>query len=106
MMINFDSSMALLSSYTVEATDTEPPQIIGCPQSINRSVIIGTTLTNVSWTEPTAIDNSGLQPTITQSHVPGESFPLGSSQVSYIFKDQAGNQAMCLFMITIGRDIF
>ena len=60
---------------------------------------------NVPWTEPTATDNSGMIPTVTQSHQPGDSFPVGSTQVTYTFTDMTGNQATCSFSLTIGKSV-
>ena len=57
----------------------------------------------VTWTEPTATDNSGMTPTVTQSHQPGDSFTVGITQVTYTFTDMAGNSAMCTFSVTIGN---
>ena len=57
----------------------------------------------VTWTEPTASDDSGMTPTVTQSHQPGDSFPVGTTRVTYTFTDMAGNQAMCSFTVTIGN---
>ena len=61
------------------------------------------TSTTVTWIEPTATDNSGETPTVTQSHQPGDSFPLGTTQVSYRFTDMSGNEATCSFTITNGN---
>ena len=58
---------------------------------------------NVPWTEPIANDNSGMTPTVTQSHQPGDSFPVGTTQVTYTFTDLTGNQAFCSFSVTIGK---
>ena len=58
---------------------------------------------SVMWTEPTATDNSGMTPTVTQSHQPGDSFLVGTTQVTYTFTDIAGNEAMCSFTVTIGN---
>ncbi len=58
-------------------------------------------MTAVSWTEPTASDNSGVTPVVTQSHRPGQNFPIGTTQVSYSFNDLAGNPAVCSFTVTI-----
>ena len=60
---------------------------------------------NVPWTEPTATDNSGMTPTVTQSHQPGDSFPVGTTQVTYSFTDMAGNQATCTFSVIIGKSV-
>ena len=57
----------------------------------------------VTWTEPTATDNSDMAPTITQSHQPGDSFPVGTTQVTYTFADQQGNEALCSFDVIIGN---
>ena len=65
---------------------------------------VGTTNAVVTWTEPTATDNSGMTATITQTHQPGDSFPVGTTQVTYTFTDQAGNRATCQFEV-IGKDL-
>ena len=65
---------------------------------------VGTTNTVVTWTEPTATDNSGLTPTVTKSHQPGDSFPVGTTQVTYTFTDEAGNEAECQFEV-IGKEL-
>ncbi|XP_072014222.1 hyalin-like [Amphiura filiformis] len=96
-----NEAMCVFMVTLVEGNDTEPPVITKCPQSFSQNVAVGTVSTNVTWTEPTATDNSGLTPTVTQSHRSSDSFPVGITQVTYIFTDQAGNEAMCLFIITI-----
>ena len=59
----------------------------------------------VTWTEPTATDNSGMTSTVTQSHQPGDSFNVGTTTVTYTFTDMAGNQAQCSFSVTLGNYI-
>ncbi|XP_072014217.1 hyalin-like [Amphiura filiformis] len=81
--------------------DNVAPEIIGCEQSASYTVSVGTMSLVVTWTEPTATDNSGMTPTVTQSHQPGDSFPVGMTQVTYTFTDQAGNDATCTFAIII-----
>ena len=93
-----------LCSFTVTVTtdtDTTPPVIANCPNPINIIIPVGTTSITVPWTEPTATDNSGMTPTITQSHQPGTDFPVGTTQVTYTFTDMAGNQAQCSFTVTV-----
>ena len=53
-----------------------------------------------SWREPTAIDDSNTQPVVEKSHQPGALFPVGDTEVSYVFSDSAGNQAECAFTVT------
>ena len=74
--------------------------IFGCPQTSTYTVGFGTTSRVVTWTEPTATDNSGGQPTVIKSHQPGDSFHVGTTQVTYTFRDQSGNEAMCAFVVT------
>ena len=83
--------------------DTQPPVINTCPDSINNVIPIGITSIAITWTEPTATDNSGISPTVTQSHQPGDSFPVGVTQVTYTFTDMAGNEATCFFTVTNGN---
>ena len=63
----------------------------------------GTQSMMATWTEPTATDNSGMTPTVTQSHQPGDSFNVGITAVTYTFTDMVGNQATCTFDVIIGN---
>ncbi len=77
--------------------------ITGCPQAITYMAPIGSTQIEVTWTEPTATDNSGFPTTRIRSHQPSDTFRLGTTQVLYTFSDQAGNSAQCLFDVTVGK---
>ena len=81
-----------------------PPVIIDCPQSVMETISLGSSSGIVTWTEPTAIDNAGGETTVLKSHEPGTSFPVGTTQVSYLFRDQNGNEATCSFAV-IGNGI-
>ena len=83
--------------------DTTPPVISGCPDHINIIIPFGTPSVTATWTEPTATDNSGMTPTVTQSHRPGDSFPVGTTEVTYTFADMAGNQASCTFAVDVSK---
>ena len=83
--------------------DTIQPVISNCPAPIAITIPLDMTSMSVTWTEPTATDNSGVTPTVTQSHQPGDSFPVGTTQVTYTFTDMAGNEAKCSFTVTIGN---
>ena len=85
---------------TVTATDITPPVISNCPASARYELPFGSRFQTVSWTEPTASDNSGNIPIRLKSHSPGGPFPIGVTQVGYIFLDMAGNEASCSFTIT------
>ena len=80
--------------------DTVPPVISNCPQSISVTVPMGTPTLMVTWIEPTATDDSGIEPEKMQTHLSGDSFPVGTTNVIYSFQDEAGNQALCTFDVT------
>ena len=75
----------------------------GCPGPITEMVSAGTNTAIITWTEPTATDNSGMTPIVTQSHQPGGNYPVGTTQVIYTYNDDAGNSAVCSFTITISK---
>ena len=83
--------------------DLIPPVVSGCPTTQRFTIPFGTTSRDVTWTEPTATDNSGVTPTVTRSHQPGQVFPSGMTEVQYTFVDVAGNSALCSFSVIIGK---
>ena len=55
----------------------------------------------VTWDEPEATDdNCGLS-TLTQTHNPGDPFPIGTTSVTYKATDDAGHEATCQFTVTV-----
>ena len=89
--------------FSVVAGDNTVPSITFCPASTSLTVPFGVSTRVVTWTEPTATDNSGLPVTSTQTHQSGDSFPIGMTTVMYTFSDEAGNQAICSFSVSIGK---
>ena len=53
----------------------------------------------VSWTAPTATDANGV--TLTSTHNPDDTFPIGSTPVTYTARDEAGNTAQVSFTISV-----
>ena len=78
----------------VSIVDTNPRNVIDPSQSVSFTVPIGTPCQVVTWTEPTAVDDSGVPPTVLQSHRSGVYFPVGVTQVDYIFTYPSGNEAL------------
>ena len=79
------------------------PEIVNCPTNdITVTAAAGQTAT-VTWTEPTATDTVSPTNQITTlaTHNPGDSFPVGTTAVSYIFRDRAGNEAICSFNVIV-----
>ncbi len=84
--------------------DTTQPTVINCPSDITQAVAnAGDTSVAVTWIPPTATDNvtPDNQINALRSHEPGDVFNLGQTTVSYIFTDQANNQATCSFTVTV-----
>lgn len=92
-------------SFTVTITDNEAPVISGCPTStITVNTGPGRTTCNqtASWTEPTATDAcNGVLTYSTRSHAPGALFNVGTTTVTYTFKDTSGNTSTCTLAVTV-----
>ena len=97
-MFQFVESM--LKYYFVLAVDDIPPVISGCAD-------VGTTIglniggAVVTWTEPTATDNSGVVSLQSRTSAPGQFFVVGSTAVTYIFVDGSGNTEQCTFNVVV-----
>lgn len=68
----------------------------------------GVSATQATWTEPTATDASGRQITnIMKSHQPGDVFNIEqSTQVTYTFTASSGDQATCVFNVSVYRKTY
>ncbi|TPV33434.1 HYR domain-containing protein [Paucihalobacter ruber] len=90
-------------SFTVtvtESDDIENPVISDCPTDITIANDPDVCSAAVTWTAPTATDNSGSV-TLTSNFEPGHIFPVGITEVVYTAKDAAGNQSTCKFNVTV-----
>ena len=81
--------------------DQTPPAISNCPNGVTVATAAGASTAVATWTSPTATDNSGAVPSVVSSHQSGQSFNLGSTQVSYTFTDGSMNSATCSFVVTV-----
>ena len=97
--------MLFETDFAVNAVDMTPPVIIDCPQSVTETISLDDSSGIVTWAEPTAVDNAGGETTVLRSHEPGTSFPVGTTEVFYLFIDQNGNEATCSFAV-IGNGVF
>ncbi|UMB59399.1 HYR domain-containing protein [Lutibacter sp. A80] len=91
-------------SFTITVLDNEIPEILGCPSNITKSNDAGECTAIVSWTEPSVTDNCTSTGDIvwTKSHTPGTVFPIGTTTVTYIATDEAGNNSeTCSFDVTV-----
>ncbi|XP_072014280.1 adhesion G-protein coupled receptor G6-like [Amphiura filiformis] len=81
--------------------DRIPPQVT-CPQDIFRQIPLGSTGgTTVPFDEATATDNSGTTILVSRSHTPGQFFIVGTTEVTFEYRDPSGNSAICSFTISV-----
>ena len=86
--------------FSPDSVDTSAPVFTYCPEDIVAFAAEGTTSTPVSWTEPTAVDNSGTV-FYGKTHTSGDQFPLGTTTVVYLARDPSTNTASCRFTVAV-----
>lgn len=94
-----------LSIFTAPTPPDEPPTIVGCPADVQLEANNAETVT-VSWTEPTAMSNTGGTVSVTFTDTSGSDFLVPSTtQVEYTFTDSInGRTAQCRFTINVGKE--
>ncbi|XP_055635764.1 uncharacterized protein LOC129775276 isoform X1 [Toxorhynchites rutilus septentrionalis] len=81
-------------------SDKEPPRMEYCPSDMWIIAKNGSSI--VHWDEPRFTDNTGVTKIIERNgRRPGQSFLLGSYDITYIAYDASGNTASCSFKITL-----
>ena len=55
----------------------------------------------VSWTPPTASDNSGEAVTLASDYNPGDTFPIGTTTITYTATDAYGNTVTSTFNVVV-----
>ena len=95
-------------SFTVTVTDEEAPVISDCPGDFNVPMDAGECGAVISWTEPTANDNCDGVVALTRTdgtgYNSGDLFPSGTTTISYLATDAAGNTSTCSFNIVVAPD--
>ena len=72
-----------------------------CPVDRFQNTSLGESTGLVVWKDPTAVDNSGDDPTVTCSYLPRERFPIGRTEVGCQAVDKDHNSAKCTFIVTV-----
>lgn len=92
---------------TVTGEDQTAPEITGTPETITVTTGEESAVCSkvVTWSEPVANDNcSGPLAHISRSHVPGTAFAVGTTEVTYVFRDEAGNESIASFNVVVTDD--
>ena len=82
------------------SADNSAP-VVSAIDDITRTIPAGLGATTVTWTEPTATDNSGSVSLQSRSHAPGSLFPVGTTTVTYTFVDSSGSTASTSFNVVV-----
>ncbi|TDN82410.1 gliding motility-associated-like protein, partial [Salegentibacter sp. 24] len=92
------------ASINITVNDTEGPEIM-CPDNINVSVDTEVCGAIVEFTIPEFSDNSGSA-TIEQikGMASGSFFPVGSTAITFVATDQAGNSTTCNYNVIVTDD--
>ncbi len=90
-------------SFFVRVRDREGPDFDNCPSSVTLTVPFGTTGAVHTWPTITATDNCTKVNKINISCFPlsGSTFPLGTTKVTCVAEDKAGNTTTCCFDVTV-----
>ncbi len=92
---------------TINIDDTTDPVISGCPANVGPlSMDPGGCGATVTWAAPTATDNCGGMPSISQvaGDPSGTTFPEGTHTVQYSATDACMNVSLCTFTIEVLGD--
>ena len=73
------------------------------PANANPNTDPASATATVTWTPPTATDNSGAV-TLTSSHNPGDSFNIGRTAVTYTATDSSSNVATSSFDVIVAGE--
>lgn len=87
--------------FNVQVTaDTESPVFTYCPDNLTLYAGDNNTATGM-WTAPTATDNCGVVKFKPIDFPCPHEFELGQHPIRYVVEDEAGNEAVCEFTITV-----
>ncbi|HEY9049163.1 MAG TPA: HYR domain-containing protein, partial [Ohtaekwangia sp.] len=89
-------------SFTITVNDLTPPIFQNCLANI--SVAADNSCgAFVNWTPPTATDNCSIA-SVTSSHLPGDRFDTGTTEVIYTATDVHGNTSTCRFNVKVRNE--
>jgi hypothetical protein len=86
----------------VTVNDNEKPTIVNCPSNVTVYTGAGRPGCNqtASWIAPTANDNCNVS-SLVSDHQIGDTFPVGTTTVTYTATDIHGNSSNCYLTVTV-----
>lgn len=88
------------SSFTVSVNDLESPSISGLPAELSLQNEPGSCSAMASWASPLISDNCGVASS-GSDYSSGDTFPIGTTTVTYTATDNSGNSSTSAIMITV-----
>ena len=87
----------------VHLLDNEDPVLTGCQmEDILANTTVNAGVAEVTWTPPTAMDNSGpVTANLTSGLPPGSNFTAGSTLITYTVTDPSSNSVSCSFFVNV-----
>lgn len=95
-----DCGNSITYTQNITVTDTTDPVITGTPSDIALNNDAANCGAQVTWTAPTATDNCALK-SLESDHASGDTFPVGTTLVTYTATDSCGNTATTSFNVVI-----
>jgi len=89
-----------MCSFDITVEDTEAPMVT-CPADVTVSANATTCTAAATWSAPTFTDNCGSATIAGSTHNSGDTFPLGTTTVTYTIVDDAGNESECSFDVVV-----
>jgi len=87
-------------TFSVTVNDTENPSISSIPANLTLSTEPGNCSAVANWSEPVGSDNCTTVG-VSSDYNSGDSFPLGTTTVTYTVLDDSGNSAIRTFSVTV-----
>ena len=75
--------------------------VVPCPDDIMVTAPAGQTGVQVSWQEPVVVDSQGNIVNPSGSVPPTQTFPIGTSTITYTYSDSLGNSDSCSFNVIV-----
>ncbi len=85
---------------TLTVRDVTAPTFTSCPQNVTAQVTGDDCDATVNFNTPNAFDSCG-EVEFIGSHDSGDTFPVGTTAVTYLAIDESGNTATCEFNVTV-----
>ena len=98
-----DGRLRASCNFRISVLDRIPPSI-SCPADVTGSAKPGRCAAVLEYSDPSIVDNcnAATWAPLTPATASGSEFPVGSTSVTLVATDAAGNRAQCVFSASVG----